>query len=1721
MRSSPGRHRLMKWCLTVVLLLFGVFLQSDIQAFTLNVVGCDQNNNCNLPVNGFRWLLEEDNTDLVAPGVPWNDPGSPSAGPALSIHKSHAPVITKGQAAGSSTMVDVPNTGRYVISVLPDAGFSNGGAVVAVGQDTVTVHVHQHPIPTAQISVLAFVDQNPINNGKDEGEQGLGGATVIVTDAFGGGPISQDVFGNPLGTRYNPDGSVAQIGSGVITTLTQADFDAGNNPDNLKVGEALVKYIAPGKYGIRVVPPRIDDSGAEMQWIQTTTIEGTPTIDAWVKANEPRLFVEGFGTAFNHVAFGFIKLSPTVSTFKGQTLGILPWNATPPTGNGSIQGTLRANHFARPPMNQGYFPGELMAECWVGLNNPLLPPEAPAPGGGPGEVFNAMGLYAAPCDANSHFVINNVPPGTYQLVWWDKPLDYLFGWSTVVVGPGQNVDLGNVLAFRWFGTLQGTVFYDADQDGFRDVGEPGLASQAVNIRFRDGSMYQATVTDPSGEYALSEVFPFFKWLVPEVDFARFKATGLTTVVDYGGQIPPANGWIMPSFDKLTPQPQVTPPNWPAGTPPSTTPVNNPNTGNNLSRTEMGPVLTQAMHLFLNQTNVIDWGKVAYGPNENGGITGIVYYDVTRAEDAPRYNAPEPWQPGIPNVTVNLYEDFNSDGIPDGAAIDSVTTDSWDANAPTGCIQELPVIHGQAIPPCADSYGTWNQMRPGVFDGGYAFGPDLPPGTYIVEVVPPPGYELVKEEDKNVDFGDEYKPSLLLLPPVCVGAPHTVPAELSLFPGVPVNTTNMVDIDPATPGIQRPLCDRKQVVVRNGQNTAADFYLFTEVPKAARAVGFVNNDLGAEFNMASPNFGEKLAAAWIPISFKDWAGKEIVRVYADEFGSYNALLPSTYTANIPSPSGFSPNMITAVLNDPIMADGSIDPFYNPVYSITPWTFEFMPGKTTYMDTPLIPMAAFSAAGTQLDTAPPSNTPVIKTVTGPEAGGGPVMCSSRTTGRTVTITGVSSAWIINPAYSPNIPGSQFRIQRFFGFGSTTGQVLLNGVAIPSANIQSWTNDTITFTVPAGATTGTLMVRRGDNNLLTEVGVTFNIVDCATTPIVHVAPPTPGNPTPIQDAIDAATVPGTLIIVGEGNYNENVVMNKPVILQGSGAGGTFIFGTPSPRDRLQAWHDRMNALGAREFAAFLLKDPFSESEAPVIMVAGQTEYTGGTLQNPTAEQRFFNQGNPFTTAGQARIDGFTLSGSNTGGGIFAVSGARYLVISNNNITGNSGNYAGGIAIGTQDVGFNSQNSNIIIRQNKIHKNGGIQGGGGIAMNERADNYLIEDNYIIGNFSRFNGGGINHRGDSLGENVIRRNRILFNEVTVGALIARAGDGGGIYIGDNVVAGTGTGNVTIDANLIQGNISGAGYGGGIRAFAVNGDDVRNSPDNDAAWYRLRIFNNIIVNNVAGLAGAGISLQDVARSFIINNTIANNDSTATSANAFIAGQLDSTPQPAGVISTVHSDALQGLFGAGLAETYANPVLVNNIIWHNRSFYNNHLLNGGAGGLAPNPTSPYWDLDVLGTTTQLNPQYCILSSTAGYAATNIATNPAFVSEYFNALQTATVLDEGGNNITVIFTPLTVSGDYHIQSTSPAVNSGVNTYLTQFAELRRDYDNQVRPGGTVSDRGADEVVAGGPTPPGAPVLYLSLFADQTIGGVAYANEDILVFDSNNQFSMLFDGSDVGVG
>jgi hypothetical protein len=1688
------------------LLLTGLARSAD--AVTLNVVDGAGN-----PVPGvFRWLLEEDTTVLTTPGVQVND----SIG--LVIHKSHAPVV--GNGSGSNGVnVPVPDaTKRYFLSVLAE-GYSLGAANVAVGQSAVTVILNKHKIPTAQITFVAFIDHERINNTLDATDPLLGGCKIIISDSLG--PVEFDVFGNPLGTRYQRDPTtgdflegtdgmpiVEVIGSGVIRTLTQREYDLGLNPDNLRVGEAVIKNLAPGKYGTIAIPPDVDDNGNPVKWVQTTTIEGTPTIDAWVAANEPSRFVEGFGTGFKHVAQGFIKVSPiTPSVVNGQTINALPWNAAwPAGGTARVRGQLRYNHFSKPPNNQGYFPGAVVSEGWIGLNDP---------GATPG--VTPLGLFAMQCDANGVFVITNIPAGQYQMVSWDKPLDNLFGihavnpanQATFIVTNGADIDLGNVLIFRWFGTMEGNVFYDDDEDGFRDPIEPGIPFQAVNIRFRNGVMYQATVTDPNGEYVLSEVFPFFKWLVAEVDFARLKATGLTTVIDDGGEVPVDLAWAMPSDNVRRPQPQYqTDPV--TGVALTNLPINNPNTGNNLSRTEIGPVLTQGQHLFLNQNNRIDWGKVDYPPGENGGISGIAFYSTTRAEEDPREAVGDPWEPGIPRVQVVLYgdsdlnkiiDDLNGNGsvtladvdnyplgwwdVPaqkgpedvdhnnngtfdTGDAIQVVWSDSWDdiadANPTLGAIQtHPPVIMGKAIIGC-DNYSTWNQVRPEVFDGGYAFG-GIPAGFYIVQACPPKGYLIQTEESLNVVFGDVFTPSKLALLPELVGTfanhggldgtayvssivpttrtdPYTVPANLSLFP-------SMAEPAPFA-GQVRPLADMKWVQVLDGRNAAADFHLYTEVPKAGRGVGFVLNDLGAEFNQAGPNFGEKLAAAWIPISIRDWAGNEIGRVYADEYGTYNFLVPSTYNVNVPSPSGVSENMLTIVLNDPLKPDGTVDPNYNPLYVTSPWTFNYSAGGLSYLDTPIVPQAAFTTAERRIDAEPQDHEPVIRRVDGPEPLGGPWIRTSGGTSRQVTITAMGPTSVLNPDYNPSVPGSPINIVRDYGFGTTAGTVTLCG---NSLSIVSWSSNIVVATVPNNAPSGDLLVTRGDNGLTTRIGVTLHSRSTDAARIHQV----PSEFATIQAAIDTTNCrPGDLILVAPGIYNENVIMNKPVKLQGYGAGSTVIYGNPTPVQRLDAWHARIDALDGPSFNTALMRNIFTQNEAPCIMVAGEIPFT-----NPAGQADIFNPGNPFFELAAPQIDGFTCLGSKAGGGIHVVGAAHGLRISNNKIQGNQGFFAGGVVVGVNIAGLAMGNRNVTIARNWISRNGGINGAGGIGIWSGTDNYLVENNTIIGCFTRFNGAGFSHAGLCGGTNIIRRNRILFNENMYAAVLARAGDGGGIQVAGDLLGGTGAGNVIVDGNLIQGNMTGSGKGGGICVYGFNGQDVIAAPGNTNAWYQLQIVNNQIINNIAAYAAGGISIEDAVRMLISHNTIANNDSTATSALLFNPG-TPSQPQGAGIVVFNLSPPLASALGRGLV----SPVIVNDIIWRNRSFYFDPALNGNAGGLAPNPAGLFQDLTVVGAAAPLNVTFCVLTSTAGLPGSNIAGDPQFLQQYTNSIQTATVIDEAGNNIALRFLPISMTGNYHVAVSSPAMNAGTVNPVSNFSQPTSDFDGQFRPAGTGPDIGADE-------------------------------------------------------
>src|ERR1700749_3225937 len=110
---------------------------------------------------------------------------------------------------------------------------------------------------------------------------------------------------------------------------------------------------------------------------------------------------------------------------------------------------------------------------------------------------------------------------------------------------------------------------------------------------------------------------------------------------------------------------------------------------------------------------------------------------------------------------------------------------------------------------------------------------------------------------------------------------------------------------------------------------------------------------------------------------------------------------------------------------------------------------------------------------------------------------------------------------------------------------------------------------------------------------------------------------------------------------------------------------------------------------------------------------------------------------------------------------------------------------------------------------------GAGGGTFCTGSDFYKFNYNWVCGNLSSGDGGGVAHMGFSYNGD-IEHNSILFNQSL---------------------------NPTIPAN-----------GGGLLLQNINGSDVLAFPTTPSQWFSPTITNNIIADNVAGWDGAGISM---------------------------------------------------------------------------------------------------------------------------------------------------------------------------------------------------------------------------------------------------------------------------
>ncbi len=1537
------------------------------------------------PIPNFKYLITVDNAHKVNPQTQTCSPACPSE----EIFSSDTPVVRSGTIPDPITgnTVLLPDGDFYVqVLTTPLDGAGNpvtGQAALDGGRHrmdgigfkagpggvtSVTVGVHKNPIPVARIAVQIFTDTAPLNGAWDritEPAPSRNGVVdpfkIVISDEYGG-LVSEDVHGNPICSQYDAGGNVIP---GTGGTCYSGD-----------TGFLLIDNIAPGKYAVEAVP--LPGTG----WIQTTTIEGSKINDAFTHAGSQGIYpIETAGMIYH----GFVQQCDMGTCNPGDT-----------TGTGRFFGHVNKVEAAQPPFNLPDGAVTPVDRPWLALNDLS---------GSNQTVAVVRG------DENGNFEFTNVPNGTYQVVVFDDGLDYIMAIYTasmpkVTRDPATNVftvetdvqvydprfETSPTVAGRplpipdWWGQLHGTVFYDENENGIQDAGEEGIPGEAVDVVRRDGSGLYGTVTDEKGEYHFRRFFPFGHWMVPAVGYARLGATGAHIKAGTG----------LPLLGRALAD----------------------------ERVDHGPVLTLNNFVLEGASIEINWGKKAYplvgNPSVgndytalNGGISGVVWYGTTRNAFDASNAAADPWEPGIPRVTVNLYEPIlnpvtgllETDPVTGearkGRILGTVQTDSFTDSRPTNCPILDPNGAPTVDPNCQEVLRTWAQVQPGVFDGGYQFFENcrndtvpgdpnalyaqdsglcspLAPGKYLTEVVVPDNYKLVTANDINViNAGDTWGPNgngpapvaPLLNPAGCVGPERLVTLVDSPFFGQTRND-----------------CNLKVATLTNGNNAGADFHLFTEVPLPARIKGFVNDNLNLETTPGVPQFGDKSGVPYVPVSIKDFSGKEVARVYTDQNGFFEALVPTNQRVNVPSPTGLGPNTLLVRANDRGPIDNP-DPNFNPNYNTLLMVFQFYPGGANFADMALTPINGFLAH--QNITCEAGTVPSLHGVDTPRG----------TVADSITLTGTS-------------------------FGSATGVVTLDGTPLTTT---SWSDTQIVVSLagaPEGA--GQLIVTDANNTEAIN-GITIHVTGAIYNPnFVTVT-------TTIQAAVDAAPAGSVVLVPGVvGNptiYRENVIVYKGITLQGFGSEATVIDGAFLDPVVDPSWGNTLSAITASGLVDLAAEQPVTALFS-TITVLGKN---GG--------------------ANGVHVDGLTIQGGRLGGGIHVNTFADNTIISNNKVENNFGRYSGGIGLG-----FPRLNDNFIanpwIHHNRVLHNGTLVRAGGIGVYNGVSDYRINDNLICANGTTSAGGGIaiiNTNTGALGS--IESNDILFNWSFT--------DAGGVLVKGPVpaaigAASAGTGPVQISGNLLQGNFSNED------GAALDIEQAANGP--------VRVENNIIVNNLAGAQGA-IKIQDSFETVLINNTVAKNISTSTAGTLL----LDNGPHSAGLVvypntrpfqvggQPGHSDPalFNNVFWANNAYTWSDATETLSL----QGAYDLSLYLGF--GVLSEVSNNMFSAQVLatlpvssGATNQIgvDPQFVnsydnTMTAVAIRAAGEVAINPLQVP------------------VVIHFSPLAPTGDYHVVTNSQALQYGESSFSGGTVSAPGvDFDGNARPIDGCFDAGADERVAG---------------------------------------------------
>ena len=935
------------------------------------------------PLDGFSFLVSVDDVGRPTDPAPLKHPGLKA------LESTESAIVASGGAApdaNTATLSLCP--GAYLITVERD-GYTKWaehvrvtatgaqGRFDAASSGVVTLALARHHPSPATIVAHVFQDHLPTNATPDLAEletrtnddTGLAGFRFRIRERAGA-IVDRDLWGNPICGQYakQADGTLKLGGDdrplyidgtgGTCVTGKDGTVLIRNLPRSTYVVEAFAPEPGSSCVGISLR----DGCHGETRWIRTGTFEGSlpfaPDSDAGSDVGGltlvgPAEYWFGFVQATDAAGNAFRAVDATAGT--GRITGCAKaWVGYPPSGGPVIDDREPLDHL------------------WVALNDL----------GHLGDrVVVVEPLVSDPDCPGGRIDIRGVPEGDYRAFIWDESFAYVSRELTldhvhprgVVEVPSDDPrpSVASTGIFRRFGWLSGYVYRDdgvaangrtipraagnSVRDCLRPLLQTGLAADPrqcespisgvrVRIRARDGSVTHATQSDSDGFYSFPRALAHLdKFEVLEVESDQHESTGPSLHDPYDWSI------VTRLISDAGAQTRVS-------------------------------QLTAA-----GRRTWIDWGMRPYGARRAGHIAGGVYYDASRRALVPGAETRHDSEPGVPDLEVRLWIPVGgadtcigpktaAPGCDDMLAFVAAGTDHWahpnrdapDPNGPCDILDSMgnPVTWlplsisgvGRKVGElCAESPALSNETKDGTFDGGYAFtrycrkgfsettgrctggaAPvPLDAGDYVVEVVVPEHWQIVREEDVNIF--ETRSAASRDASTACVGGLHIVDVADSRVDGyaptggAPASTPvdNVPFADPKVGGSPyegrvRPLCDRRLVTLRDGDNAGADFFTFPldhgaragrPVPLPGRVFGRVTDARNVETDRKSMFFGTPRGVPDLPIGVRDSSFRLLTTVYSDESGFYEVLLPPTLAAECSTPEGGCPSEYVFVLNDP--------------------------------------------------------------------------------------------------------------------------------------------------------------------------------------------------------------------------------------------------------------------------------------------------------------------------------------------------------------------------------------------------------------------------------------------------------------------------------------------------------------------------------------------------------------------------------------------------------------------------------------------------------------------------------------------------------------------------------------------------------------------------------------------------------------------------------------